>query len=199
MDLGIIERMVCPRGHASSLVVRADAVGVGRLEAGALGCPECNEEWPVVMGAAQFGARSRMDAIDAGDPMAVAAFLNLTEPGLAIVCDGARPDLLNALALEFGALIIAMDAADAPSAVAGVVDGAARVPFGNAALRGALLLRPARSAEFVESAVHAVAHGSRVVAAAAIAATTEMRQLARDERLWVAERGSAPVALRRAR
>ena len=200
MDLALVERLICPRAHEPApLVVRADDVVEGRLLRGAVGCPVCRDEWPVVDGRVQFGPVPAGDATDISDVATIAALLALTEPGTLVLVDGAPSALTAALVDEFGAMVVALDA-PRDSRASAVMNGAERVPLAVGAARGVLLLRSSRDASFVASAARALAPGGRMIGAPGVLMPGDVRELARDERLWVGERErvTAPVPLRRA-
>jgi hypothetical protein len=200
VDLALVERLICPRAHEPApLVVRADEVVEGRLLRGVVGCPVCSGEWPVAAGRVQFGATTAGTAADVGDAETIAALLALSEPGRVVVVDGASPELVAALVDQFGATVVALDARPGTHAAA-EISGAERVPLAPGAARAVLMLRPSREELFVTSAVRALAPGGRMVGAAAVKTPSDVRELARDERLWVGERErvTAPVPLRRA-
>lgn len=202
MDLTIVERFVCPRDHAPApLVVRADVVLNGQLVAGALGCPVCRGEWSVEAGIVQFGTLATMPVdmrVTTADAPALAAMLDLAEPGRLVVADGIPGEIASALARDFGARIVALDPADAGD-YAAAIDGAMRVPLSAGSARGALLLRGARDDAFVDSALRTLAAGGRMVRGVRARVPDGASEFARDDRWWVATRDevSAPIALRR--
>jgi hypothetical protein len=79
--------------------------------------------------------------------------------------------------------------------------GAATVPLAAGSLRGAALDARANDAAFLESAIRAMRPAARVVAPVTTPLHAELKELARDDREWVAEKvgQSAPmIPLRRA-
>ena len=198
MDLTIAQRLICPRGHATTpLVARVDEIVDGRIHRGLLGCPQCNGEWKIAGGVARFGGRATLSAVAGPDAATVAAFLALAEPGL-IVCDGVAVRIVDALCRDFGAVVVALDPEELARA-ATAIDGAERVPLSTASARGAVLLRSQRDASFVASAVAALAPAGRMLAAVTLPVAAGLRELARDGYFWVAEREqqAVPVAIRR--
>jgi hypothetical protein len=198
VDLTIVQRLTCPRGHGvTQLVARVDDVIGGRVRNGLLGCPQCNAEWVVTDGVARFGARVTMPAVGVHDATTIAAFLALTEPGVVIV-DGVAARIADELCRDFGALVVSLDP-DEPARTSTVIDGAERVPLAPAVARGAVLLRPGRDAAFVESAASALESAGRILAVATLPLAAGLRELARDANFWVAVRAehTVPVTLRR--
>jgi uncharacterized protein YbaR (Trm112 family) len=198
VDVALVERLVCPRGHTPiPLVIRADAVTGGGLERGVLACPTCRIEWPVTNGTVRFGDAMTLSAGASPESTACAAFLNLTDAGALIVTDGASTTLCVGLASDFGSTVVPLDPEEANDSHA--IYGAPTVPFGEGAVRGAVLLRAARSDSFIASAVQSLAPNARMVAAASIPMPAGMREIARDENLWIAEREPTPITARLAR
>jgi hypothetical protein len=201
VELWLAERLICPEEHVPTpLVVRADVVNAGRLARGLLGCAACGREWPVTEGVARFGSR----AADAGtlnqpsNAATIAALLGLTEPGAVVIFDGANEELIAALAAEFGARVVALDAAT-PSAASVVLEGAARMPLAANIAAGAVLLRSTRDDAFADSVVRAIAPRGRVIGRDDRPVMRGLRELARGDGLRVAERVAevSTVPLRR--
>ena len=185
MDLSIVERLICPEDHASTpLIVRADRVERGRLVEGLLGCPVCRREWSVSGGTARFGARAANAQAPATSADVIGALLGLTEPGL-VVLDGAPNEVARALVEQFGCTVVGLDCES--DGELSCIDGAARVPVAPGAARGIALLREDRSAAFADSAAVALARNGRMMGTVGVPVPAMMRELARDERLWVAE------------
>lgn len=199
IELALAERFTCPCGRSRTpLVVRADAATAGQLYRGVAGCPECHEEWPLADDRVAFGPRHAEAAVAFDDVEAVVALLAIDEPQRRVWLDGASPALASALVQTVAAQVLCSDEADD---VGGVlhVDGARVVPLADATLHAALLLRPARDAQYVASVVQALQMGGRLVASTALAVPAEITELARAEPIWVGERQrrGAPVSLRR--
>lgn len=199
MDLAIVQRLICPVPHASTpLVVRADLAEHGRMQKGVLGCPVCQVEWEVHNGIAHFGARAAHPANVVPDAATLAAFLGLTDPQL-VVTDGVPAQVVESLVREFGAMVVALDADVAPT-TATVLDGAPIVPLADGIASGAVLLR-SRDAAFVASAVRSMAPEGRLVGIVALELPAGVREIARNNELWVAVREipMVPVELLRRR
>jgi hypothetical protein len=197
MDLAIVQRMVCPAEHASTpLVVRADRAEHGRLQEGVVGCPVCGAEWKVDEGVARFGPRATTGPAFTPDATTVAALLGLTEPKL-VVADGLSDDLVVSLVREFGATVVAIDSDVSPES-ASVIEGPALVPLAEGIANGAVLLRP-REPAFVDSVVRAIAPDGRLLASVSLQLPAGVREMARNDDLWLAEREATvvPVTLRR--
>jgi hypothetical protein len=193
MDLAIVQRLICPQPHATTpLVVRADRTDQGRMVDGVLGCPVCAHEWTVADGIARFGERARLESTVSTDASTLAALLGLTDPHV-VVLDGTTPDA-GLLSSEFGAAVIALDAESfLPDATN--IEGSAIVPLAAGVARGVALLRAGRSPEFVASAVRALAQEGRLVSSTVLPLPAGVREIARNEQIWVAEREPDPVVV----
>src|SRR5689334_7890615 len=127
MDLAIVQRLICPKPHASTpLVVRADRAEHGRMQTGMLGCPVCSGEWQIADGVARFGVRTELRADAMPDATTLAAFLGLTDPHL-VVTDGVPATVVESLVREFAAVVVAFDADVSPE-TATIIEGAAIIP-----------------------------------------------------------------------
>ena len=96
MFIELTEILRCPRDHAESYLVASPMVMDGRrIVRGAVGCPACRAEFPIVEGVAYFGpAGAAAGGEEAAAPpdydaAALAAFLNLSGPGGYVVLVGA--------------------------------------------------------------------------------------------------------------
>jgi uncharacterized protein YbaR (Trm112 family) len=200
MDRALAERLVCPGAHGPDpLVLRVDvAVGDG-VRAGVAGCFVCRQEWPLQDGALHMGPLSPLPTVDAPSAEALTVLLGLADPGASVLVDGLPDDVIAALAQDAGARLVALDAPARP-ATAVAVRGAPLVPFAAGTFAAAACCRPGRDAPWMASLVRALRPGARVVAPDALPLPAGLRELARAEGIWVAERqaGAAPVPLRRA-
>jgi hypothetical protein len=168
---------------------------------GTLGCPICRAEYPIEGGVADFrtgeraprAAPAAMPALPEADELA--AMLALTDPLGFVV-------LIGSWARRADALLDLLDApplllVDPPDDVAigpglsGLRTETA-LPIAGGAARGVAVdvATPAR----VESAARTTRAGGRLVAPADAALPAGVRELARDARVWVAEREAAPSA-----
>lgn len=203
MDRALAERLVCPAAHGRDpLVLRVDAVDGEQLRSGVAGCFVCRGEWPLTDGVLRLGPATALPALAAPEPAALSILLGLTDPGAPVLADGVPADALHALAEAAGARVIVMDPAHPLPAgeAAAIVRGAPLVPFAAATIAAAACFRPGRDAAWMASLVRALRPAARVVAPDALTLPPGLRELARAEGIWVAERlaGDAPVPLRRA-
>lgn len=203
MFVELIDRLRCPAEHADTwLVVAADRTEDRELRNATLGCPACGAEYAMRDGTVWFGERADAAALAVSDEeaMRLAALLKLEERGLYLLEGGwgSFAGALHAL-LDVAVLLADPPTPPAPGAsgegtLRGIGD---RWPLAAAAFHGIALDRatPARTAD----AVRLLRSGGRLVAPAAAPLPPGVRELARDDRHWVAEKVSDVVPLRRAR
>ena len=205
MFVEIVDALRCPRDHEESwLVLAARRTEERHVLEGTLGCPVCRAEYPIHDGIADFtdGAATRaatgaLHTLPPADHLA--AMLNLGDAlGFAVLVGawGTRADALIEIVDAPPLLLV-----DPPAGVvmwhglSGIRAGA-KLPLATGAARAVATdsADPARVAE----AVRVARVGGRVVAPADAPVPQEVRELVRDDVLWVAERlalPSAPVTL----
>ncbi len=177
---------------------------------GTLGCPICEAEFALEHGVVRFdeardaaadraAPRERVDAPADSDTseqtIRLAAFLDLTSAGGIIAVGGEWDAALDGL-LDFTdlrALVLEPTAAWRPREPFGAVRGGG-VPVAASALRGVALDAGTVDAFRLEAAVRALAPRGRLVAPAHAPLPDGVRELARDERHWVAEREAGLVS-----
>lgn len=218
MFVELADRLRCVRPHEDTWLVLAARRTVGRhVVDGVLGCPSCRAEYPVRDGVADFRADAAREAgesaprsapLAAADPdelLRLAALLALVDVRAPVVLAGAWQSLAGALAESVPGLYLVVnpshpvDEREEVSAIRAV--GA--LPLADGTAHGVALDEGAAAdAGIVAGAVRALRPRGRLVAPVALALPDGVRELARDERHWVAERegapASRPVPLRRA-
>lgn len=204
MLVDLIDRLRCPNDHADTWLVAAAARTVDRqLIDATLGCPECSAEFEVRDGELWFGPPAAGGAMPhvADDAMRAAALLGLEAGGLYLL-DGGWGSVALALQeiVDVNLLLADPPSAVAPAAAAGqgTLRGVGdRWPLAASSLHGLALdlATPARVAD----AVRVLRDGGRLVAPAAAAVPLGVRELARDDRHWVAEKVGDVVPLTRVR
>jgi len=206
MHVEMIDLLRCPNPHADSwLVASADETMARHVVRGTLGCPVCLAEYPVRDGVAELGAAVEAglasDASEPDDALRIAALLGLTESGGTVALGGAWDRVAAALVELTGVRVLLVDPPTAPplrddmSAVRG-----GGVPVTPASLRGVALDARTADESRLAAAVRALRTRGRLVAPATARVPAGVTELARDARLWVAERGdvaSSPIALQR--
>jgi uncharacterized protein YbaR (Trm112 family) len=201
----IVDALRCPRDHEESwLVLAARRTEERHVLEGTLGCPVCRAEYPIHDGIADFTDPATTRAPAAAlhtlpPPDHLAAMLNLGDAlGFAVLTGawGTRADELIETIDAPPLLVI-----DPPAGVvmghglSGLLAGA-KLPLATGAARAVATdaTDPARVAD----AVRVARVGGRIVAPAESRVPDGVRELARDDAVWVGERlalPSAPVTL----
>ncbi|MCC6243140.1 MAG: hypothetical protein IT353_09880 [Gemmatimonadaceae bacterium] len=201
MRVELAEILRCPEPHeAAALIALASAREHGVLTSGVLGCPLCGAEYSLEGGAVSF-LRSRetptsvpldVDASHESDElsMRVAALLQLDYVALPVVhaaLMGTYARSARALAQLSSVHIVAINAhaSDFQHVDALWLGHELRLPFGDDALVAAAV--DASHASYLADAVRVVRPGGRVIAPVTLPAPAGCRELARDDREWVAE------------
>jgi len=211
----LVDSLRCLEAHDETWLVAAANRMEGRhLTEGVLGCPVCHREYLVRDGSAWFSAR-QPDTADPGlttlaadsDPAHMtrtAALLDLSQPGGIVVLGGSWAAHADAVAELGVAHVVVLNTRASESSVQEVssivVDD--RLPFGAAALRGVAVDRGLASPALLGSAARSLRSRGRLVAPSDAAVPDGVDVLARDDRVWVAERtlvSSPPIALRSVR
>lgn len=189
-------------------MARADVVEGRRLVSGVLGCPVCHVERAVAGGVVYWHPGAGIPGVRTGDPppdiagdalLRAAALIGLTESVAPLVLCGTAGLAAAGFIGMVGSTLVLLDPPDDRAApVATIVRGAPRVPLGARSVR-AIMLDSAWSvgADSVASAVRALMPRGRIVAAVATPLPAGVRELARDDREWVAEREPNIVQIRR--
>ena len=206
MFVEIVDALRCPRPHDESwLVLAARRTEDRHVVEGTLGCPVCRAEYPIHAGIADFADATVRDGASAAPLRALpsadhlAAMLNLGDALGFVVLIGAwgtRADQLLAL-LDAPPLLLV----DPPQDVAmgrglSGLRAAAMLPLATGAARAVAVDR-ADDVRVAEAA-RVARVGGRLVAPADALVPKEVRELVRDETVWVGERlpqPSAPVTL----
>lgn len=212
MRLELAERLRCPRAHAPTpLVVVASQVVERELRGGVAGCMVCRyeahfEEGDLIAEGARPGASlGAPPGADGGETRGpepapdvdrLIALLGLAEPGGAVLLTGPYVAAASELAARCEVAVITDRARpvraleDPVSALVGFGDA---IPFAEGSFRGAALGVDVSSARARE-VVRVLPRGARIVGAVTLDLPAGARELARDEREWVAEvEGQAPL------
>jgi hypothetical protein len=215
MFIELVDSLRCLEPHDETWLVAAASRMEGRhLIEGVLGCPVCRREYAVRDGTGWFSTR-QPDAADQGlttlvtdsDPAHLtrtAALLDLSQPGGIVVLGGSWAAHADAVAELGVAHVVVLNTRASESSVQEVssivVDD--RLPFGSTALRGVAVDRGQASPGLLSSAASSLRSRGRLVAPSDAAVPGGVEVLARDDRVWVAERtvvASPPVTLRSVR
>src|SRR5512133_1489426 len=214
MFVDLIDRLRCPNEHADTwLVAAATRTAQRRLIEATLGCHECGAEYELRDGEVWFGARVECAPmpVNADETMRAAALLRLEERGLYLL-EGAWGSLAASLQQVLDVDIILVDpptvvperaAAESPGGgvdapgkctLRGVGD---RWPIAGASLHGVAMDRVTNAR--LADALRVLRAGGRLIAPASADIPAGARELARDERHWVAEKVGDVIPLARAR
>jgi len=205
VQLDVIDILRCPASHAESFLVATidDAVD-GTIRSGRLGCPICDARYEINAGALLMDAEAppagSLEPADDGAVTKVAALLDLADPGGTILLSGgacalARP--LSAL-MDIGIIML-----NPPAKIEGWGRATplytSKLALASGTLRGAWV--DESSARAIADVVTATRAGGRIVAPATLPVPRLVRELVRDDAVWVGVRqadGGTPVTLRRA-
>jgi uncharacterized protein YbaR (Trm112 family) len=210
MWLDLIDSLRCPNDHDETPLVCVAYQSSDRdLEDGVLGCPQCRAQFRVRDAVAWFGetpgdVRQAIFAVAGDDDgslaLRVAALLDLSTPGGVVAFSAGAAASAADVAARVDVHALVVNVAAARPGLVSAICGVRTLPLAAGSLRGAVLDAP--DAGFLESFARAVRVGGRLIAPAAWTLPVDYRELARDERQWVAEHESArsrPVPLRVAR
>lgn len=203
MFIELVDALRCPVQHEESwLVASATRMEARHIVDGLLGCPVCHAQYPVRNGVADFrraasSSTSRSSVSsglpahrDAGTAMRLAALLGLSDAaGFAVLFDewGAQASALREL-VETPLMLVDPPAGTAGEPGISVVLSDGTPPLAAAASRATAI--GASSAERAAAAVRVTRAGGRVVAPAAVPVPDGVRELARDDAMWVGEKAA---------
>jgi len=219
MQRDLLDALRCPARHDESWLVAMVHVAVGSdLIHADVSCPVCSAEYPIIDGIAYFAPRHQSageeESPQAGTPsaaegMRLAALLAVIAGGVPVALVGQRALLGPAMAglvpvpqLHINSPILnaTMGATGGEAPATSVLQVAERLPLGVGTVAAIAIDAPHATPVFLESAVRALRAGGRMVAPVATPIPTTLRELARDDRDWVAEavgQASGLVELRR--
>lgn len=199
MFVEIVDSLRCPRVHEDSwLVLSADVTHDRDVLEGVLGCPVCHAEFPVHNGVAHFedGAEVKLPVSippDTEQAMRLAAFLELTDArGFALLC-GEWASHASAVGLVAPTPLLLVNPANGTSTGGGI---SALVAVGSVPLApGSALAAAVDAASGISlaSITTAVRPGGRILAPASMEVPPGVRELVRDESVWVGELERQPT------
>jgi uncharacterized protein YbaR (Trm112 family) len=192
----LVDMLRCPNRHEDTwLVLSAHRTVERDIMEGVLGCPICHAEYPIEAGVVRFDGGTRRPSPtkppDEDEAIRLAALLDLTDSqGYAILVGDTASHASRLRELTDVQLLLVNPPAgiEMGSGLSGLTtSGTAPLPLGEASARAIALDNTATPA-LLESALHVVRSGARLVVPIDVAIPTGVTQLARDERHWVAER-----------
>jgi hypothetical protein len=203
VHLELVDVLRCVQPHeASPLIATIDRAHGRVIDRGLLACPICDARYPIDAGAVTFddGERTRRRAHPAGSaatPDAIlraAALLGLSEPGGLLLLGGMYAAVAAALRDRADVSIVLLNPPGVVAAWEGVTPiYSSRVPLGPAVLRGAAIDQDTMSD--IEGLVTALRASGRLVSPASTPLPAGVRELARDDVEWVAERVVEPLVV----
>ena len=205
MFIELVDDLRCPRPHEETwLVASADRTDQRDIVEGTLGCPICHAEYPIRAGVVWFAdlqtpalRPSPTPAIDPELALRLAAFLDLSgAEGFAVLAGswGPAAPLLRDLVPTH---LVVLNAAGEVATGGGVsaLQIASGIPLADATCRGVALDVHHADAPHLSAAIRVLRPRGRLVAPAATPLPPGVAELARDDRLWVAERVAEPPQL----
>ncbi|MDQ2667403.1 MAG: hypothetical protein M3Z05_15500 [Gemmatimonadota bacterium] len=198
MFIELVDALRCPRVHEESwLVASTSQMEARHIVHGTLGCPVCLAEYPIRDGVVDFrsnraSAPTHATGLSAHGAMRVAAMLDLSDAtGFAVLLGE-----WGMLALELTTLVeTPLIAVDPPEHIVGfpglsVIRCDGDLPLASGAAR-AIAIDP-HNRERADSAVRVTRTKGRILAPAVLGVPAGVRELVRDERVWVGEREAVP-------
>ncbi len=204
----LLDALRCPNTHAESwLVAIVHATDGLTLVAADLACPVCGAEFAITGGLAHFGTPARHasspHADQPSEPIRLAALLGLSDGDTPVLLSGryalaghAIAELVNVPQLW----VNAPASVDATAPRTSQMQVGARLPLGVATLAAAAIDQLDATEAMLDSVGRAVKPGGRIVAPVSVPRPDALKELARDDREWVAEvttRASGLIELRR--
>lgn len=196
MFIELIDVLRCPNAHEDSWLVLATHRTDGRdIMEGTLGCPICHAEYTIANGIARFAPVSptRAEAPDESEALRLAALLDLTGGrGYAVLVgetgnQAARVRELTDVQLM---LVNPPEGVAMGTGVSGLTSEPGTLPLAAGSAR-AIALDGAASPALMRASLEALAPSGRLLAPAALPLPSQVTELARDERHWLAERQPA--------
>lgn len=209
MFVELIDQLRCPAAHEESwLVLFADESRDRHILRGTLGCPVCGARYPIEGGTVWFDEAARGRGTGAGTavggaamsplpPMAIAAYLDLAEPGGTVALFGAWSNAAEELGdvLErVEPVAIAPPSTTHPMLSAIVLASPAQVPLASGAMRAAAVDAGDDADLVAIEAARLVRSGGRILAPASAPVPAGVRELTRDASWWIGEREAGSVS-----
>lgn len=205
MFIELVDALRCPVSHEESwLVASATRMEARHIVDGVLGCPVCHGQYPVRDGVADFRSEPALPLREDADPflhgdastaMRLAAFLGLSDAtGFVVLLDewGAQATALREL-VETPIVLVDPPAGREGEPGISVVLSDGIPPLAAGAARATAIGQS--SPERAAAAVRITRTGGRLVAPAALPLPDGVREIARDDTLWVGEKepGRSPL------
>ena len=202
MYIELIDLLRCPRDHEETWLVAAfTKLSERYVEEGRLGCPVCNASYVIRHGVADFGAALGEPGSAAGTTpdqdaaIHLAAFLNLARPGSTAILQGSHAALAGTVSEITQSRIIALDPAfkvDDTELIA-TIRSTRRIPLASSSVDAVAL----SDSSYVNDVSRVLRQGGRLLTPVDVPLPAGVTELARDDRLVVAEAHGTVVSLRR--
>lgn len=198
MFIELVDALRCPEPHEESwLVASSTRMEARHIVDGVLGCPVCHAQYPVRNGVADFRREPTIPMPAEPDPflrgdattaMRLAAFLGLSDAlGFVVLLDewGARASALREL-VETPILLVDPPAGREGEPGISVVLSDGVPPLAAGAARATAIGQA--STERAAAGVRITRAGGRLLAPARVPVPDGVREIARDDALWVGEK-----------
>jgi uncharacterized protein YbaR (Trm112 family) len=197
MFIPLVDVLRCPQPHEETWLVAS----IGRAEerdirSGTLGCPKCLAEYPIRDGVVAFAedvAREPFSAPSDEEATRLAAALDLTDPRMTALLHGhwgAHAPLMGAMTPAQLLLVNPPQGIASGDGISIVV--AARAPVAQRSV-DAVAIGAGATAEMIASLLAALKGGKRALGPISLPVPAGLRELARDDAVWVAELESATL------
>lgn len=207
MFVELIESLRCPNDHEESpLIASATRTEARHIIDGVLGCPVCHAEFHIRETVAEFSPRGNVGGVfeqpSQETAMRLAAFLELTNAqGFALLCSRWAIHIEPISRLTQTPIVAVNPTIAMPVRLAAGALRCRTIPFAEGSAR-AFAFDNGSSPELIASGVRAVRAGGRILGPATLPVPDGVRELARDETVWVGEKDAGPssprlVALRK--
>jgi uncharacterized protein YbaR (Trm112 family) len=206
MFIELIDALRCPSEHGPIALVATINTRDGRqIVEGLLGCPMCRREFPIRDGIAWFRPPDDSAAAPAWSSppeeegaIRIGAFLGATE-GIMVALVGEWGQYASELAELAGLRVFAVNPHGPveQSERVGVLYSDNQLPFRGYSLRGIALGAPVWPVHEIDLATRTLAYSGRMVAPASAPVPRDVEEIARDDRVWIAEKRAALVGLHR--
>jgi uncharacterized protein YbaR (Trm112 family) len=202
VHIELIDLLRCPRDHEETWLVAAfTKVDDRYVEEARLGCPVCNEAYVIHRGVAGFGAMANpvtSEAENAPDPDAairLAAFLNLVKPGSLAVLQGRHAVSSHQVSEITQCRLIAIDPdiRIRDTELVATVRSDRRIPLASNSADGVAL----SDSRYLDDAMRILRQGGRLVLPPDTSLPAGATEVARDDRVVIAEAVGPVISLRR--
>jgi uncharacterized protein YbaR (Trm112 family) len=190
MFIPLVDTLRCPNSHDETwLVASIERAEERDIKQGLLGCPSCYAEYPIVDGVVRFDDAERVPflAPDEREATRIAAALDLTEPRMTALLIGewgAHAPLIRALSPAHLLLVTPPEGIVSGDGVSIVLTKS--VPLATASMDAIAI--DAHVSESVVARLSATLRGGRrMLGPVSRPVPTFLKELVRDDEVWVAE------------